>query len=341
MVTYCYDVGDLSCDDSAASLIVPAEEPQREYHSPNKEMNEGVQDCVVESSTEGITSHFTSTLQPVTALQSVFDQGHGNPNATKVTGTKVTRTKVTGIKLQGMKTAGNKNHSSRTNKRNKPTVDNSKQHKNKTKISVANTKPVAMERDKSSGELVTLTPNKVSTELKHQRLKSEKHKSPNSSFVDDVLHDGSSSKTDTISSVINITLSKTDQSSKIDQKTNKISISDQPSSTVDRPSSKINQKISVSDQSSSTVGRPSSQDIAMTTDKSIISVVVNKKTSHDSQASVTSRRSRSADSSVVKSVTTLCIFHCVIIMHSNCTTNSSSSSSSSTALGWQMDAIER
>ena len=304
---------------------MPAEESQREYHSPNKEMN---QDCVVESSSTENTSHFTGTLQPFTdTLRPVTTLDQGQQYRTNSNTTKVTRTKVTEIKL---KMADNKHHSSRTSKRNTKKLtainDTSKLHKNKKKMSVAksettNTKLVAMEGDKSSGEIVTLTPNEVSKQLKLHRLISDKHKSPSSSSVD-VFDDGASSKT---GQMTNVTSSKTDQSSsKINQKTNKISISDQPSnkiSTSDQPSSKTDQKtniISTSDQPSSAVDGPSSPDIPMrpmTTDKSIISVLVNKRELHDSKGSVvTSGKSRSANNSTVKLVIMLCIFTVNIII---------------------------
>ena len=339
VILYCYGVGDLSCDDSVASLIVPAEECQREPQSPNKEMNH---DCVTDEVSS--TSHFTGTLQsltdtvrPITALQSVTDQGHQYHRGKT---TKVIRTKLTQIKLQGIKMADNKHLSSRTSKKKPAGInDTSKLHKNKKKNSVAkfgisseSIKPVVMERDKSNGEGVTLTPSEVSKQLKLQKLISDK--SPESSFVD-LFDDGTSSKTGQRSSMTNITSPKTDQSSsktgqrspmtnttspktdqsssKTDQKTNKTSISDQPSSKTDQSSSKADQKtnkISISDQPSSTADKLPSQDIAMTTDKSIISVVINKKRSHDdSKASSTSRKSKSADDSTALKL----VKHCILL----------------------------
>ena len=302
--------------------MVPAEESQREHQSPNKEMN---QDCMVEASSTMNTSHFidalqplTDTVRPITALQSVTDQGHQHHRGNT---TKVIRTRLTEIKLQGIKMADNK-HISRTSKRNtkKTTAvkDASKLHKNKNKNSVAkfsissestNANSVAMECDKSSGKSVTLTPSEVSKQMKLHKLISDKHKSSANSFVD-VFDDGTSSKTGQRSSMTNVTSSKTDHSSsKTVQKTNKTSTSDQSSSKTDQ-SSKADQqanKISISDRPTSTADKLPSQDVAMTTDNSIISVVVNKRSHDDSKASGTSRKSKSAnDATTVKLVK-----HCV------------------------------
>ena len=328
------DIGDLSCEDSAASLLVPAEETQREYTSPNKETNVGNDNCVVTSSA-GNAPHPDTTLCPVGGNdRSVATEGRqdsANPRVTKVTGIK-----------QKLVIVDSK-QKSRSNKRIKKKAnsdDATKLYKKKisfAKIDVSSDasfiKPVAV---KSSSEVVTSTPNGVSKDFNQelQILRSDKLKSPNTS-LDAVLMPSRtvkklsmtitrtnqppakadrSSKTD---QKFNKPLSNTGrQSSKIDQHSLKIGLqsskvdqqsskSDQQSSKSDQSSSKTNQHLSKTDQKAnkvanqalSKVDEPLPQDVAMTTKKNMIGVVINK-TSHDADSSITSRQTRSADSLV-------------------------------------------
>ena len=331
------DIGDLSCEDSAASLLVPAEETQREYTSPNKETNVGNDNCVVTSSA-GNAPHPDTTLCPVSGNdRSVATEGRQDSANPKVT-------KVTGIK-QKLVIVDSK-QKSRSNKRikKKPNPDDAtKLYKKKSsfaKIDVSSDasfiKPVAVEHDKSSSEVVTSTPNGVSKDFNQelQILRSDKLKSPNTSLDTVLMPSRTVKKLSTTITRTNQPAAKADRSSKTDQKFNKplskttrqsskidqhslkiglqsskvdqqSSKSDQQSSKSDQSSSKTNQHLSKTDQKAnkvanqalSKVDEPLPQDIAMTTKKNVIGVVINK-TSHDADSNITSRQTRSADSLV-------------------------------------------
>ena len=328
-------IGDLSCEDSAASLLVPAEEAQGEYQSPNKATMDS---CVVTSSA-GNTTHPTDVTLCSASGNDRSVATEGQQESAKVT-------KVTGIK-QKLVIVDNK-RKSRNNKKTKKKPNPEDATKKKISLAEINVssdasivKPVAMERDKSSGEVVTLTPTKVSKDFnqEHQILKSDKLESPNKP-LDGVLNpsartvkklsttiirtnrppakaDRSSktdqnfnkplSKTDKQSSKFDQQLLKTDQSSKVDQQSSKSvqhsskidqQSSKQQSSKIYRPSSKTDQKANkVANQALLKIDKAIPQDVTMTTDKSMIGVVISK-TSHDAKTDVTSRKTRSADSTV-------------------------------------------
>ena len=310
-------------------MIVPVEEPVGN-NSPNKEMNESVQDHVIGTpSTDDKTNDLLSVQSPFT------DQNQGHSINTKVT--KVTRQSI------------EISESSRNTIIKKSNSDEPKQlviDKNKKKVSATNielkkmsiapgtsvnSKAVAMECDSEMvTTLATSNVSKVHKQLKPRPFnKSYKHKSP-ITLSSDVQNGGPPSESD-LPSVTNISRpsskgdkrsSKSDRSSsKGDKRSPK---ADRPSSKADRPSSKGDKRSSKVDRPSlkadrllSKADRPSSQDVTMTTsqhsDKHIISVIVNKKSSPD-------RKSESPDHSVaaIKLVTRLCNFHYIICHYIIC-----------------------
>ena len=308
------NVGDISCDP--VSLMHTVEESHRGY-SPNKESVQN--QVIVTSLNDDITDDVNNNQQSTITDPSQED------------GINLKVTKVTRSKLQGMTIPDDREViKSKLIVKNSRSSNKPQQHKiGKTKVTktvntygtgVVNNKPVAVECDTEM--VTTSTLNKVLEVTKQLNLSL-------STWPVDALEDRASLVTDDVfSSVSNISKadrpsSKADKlslradrpSSKTDKVTSKAdrpsskagkisSKADRPSSKADkvtskadRPSSKADRPSSKAGKISSKAGRVSSEDNAMTSndpDNRIISVIVNKKSSHD-------RKSRSPDHSVESS----------------------------------------